>query len=102
MNIKSWWKWVKSLQATRKWFVILILIRPIVDNFYDLKKFSAISSPLYIVGVLTPVFILMSLASKKLPASKSSGSDVLMGGFTALLIFNCFVYYSLELSVLAL
>ena len=102
MNIKSWWKWVKSLQAARKWFVILILIRPIVDNFYDLKKFSALSSPLYIVGVLTPVFILMSLVSKKLPASKSSGSDLLMGGFSALLIFNCFVYYSMEVSVLAL
>lgn len=101
MNIKEWWKWLRELHFSRKWFVILVLIRPIVDNFYDLKDFSALTSPLYIVGILTPVFIVFSALSPSLPRSTSSHSDIPLVIWMVFLLFNCFVYYTTTLSVVA-
>lgn len=55
MTYKEWKYWLGSLPWHLKWFVILVLIRPVVDNFYYLKNISPFLSPLYIVGILTPV-----------------------------------------------
>ncbi len=48
-----------------RWFVWLILLRPLIDNFYYLKEVSPFVSPLYIVGALTPVLIFYSLLKNK-------------------------------------
>ncbi len=57
MNIKQWNGWQKSLPWEYRWFVLLILLRPLIDNFYDLKPVS----PLVIVGILTPVLSLRTI-----------------------------------------
>ena len=62
MNYKDWKYWVSELPWHLKWFVILVLIRPIVDNFYYLKKISPFLSPLYLVGILTPVFCIYAIS----------------------------------------
>lgn len=58
MNFKNWKIWLKSKPWTLKWFIILVLLRPIIDNLYFLKNISPFLSPLYIVGVLTPLMVI--------------------------------------------
>jgi hypothetical protein len=53
---QNWKKWVISKPWSLRWFIIFLFIRPIVDNFYYLKTFSPLASPLYWVGILTPIF----------------------------------------------
>lgn len=55
VNYKDWRIWISTKPWDLKWFIFLILLRPIIDNFYFLKEISPILSPLYWVGVLTPV-----------------------------------------------
>lgn len=102
MTFKEWWLWFKTLHFTKKWYIVLIIIRPILDNFYELKEISALASPLYIVGVLTPVFIFASFTSKKFPKKVKSGNDLPWAVFSTFLVFNCFIFYAIDLSVVAL
>ncbi len=102
MTFKDWWKWFKTLHGTKKWYLVLIIIRPILDNFYELKEISALASPLYIVGVLTPVCIFASFNSKKFPKKYPSSIDFPWNVFSAFLVFNCFIFYAIDLSVVAL
>ncbi len=46
-----------------KWFLVLILIRPIIDNFYFVKDISPLLSPLNWVGVLTPVLCIPAIST---------------------------------------
>jgi hypothetical protein len=102
MTFKDWWKWFKTLHATKKWYIVLIVIRPILDNFYELKEISALASPLYIVGVLTPVCIFASFNSNKFPKKYPSTIDIPWNVFSVFLVFNCFIFYAIDLSVVAL
>ena len=66
MLVNSKWKqWVKSKPWHLKWFIFLVLFRPIIDTFYDLKHVSPFLSPLYIVGVLTPLLALPVIFGRK-------------------------------------
>jgi hypothetical protein len=58
MNFNNWRLWVRSKPWSLKWFVFLVLIRPIIDNFFYLKDISPILSPLFWAGALTPVLSL--------------------------------------------
>ena len=58
MNFKNWRRWVRSKPWSLKWFIILVLLRPLIDNFYFLKEISPLLSPLYWAGVLTPILCL--------------------------------------------
>lgn len=65
MNIKTWYHWVSTLPWRYKWFVILILIRPFIDQYYELKRIAPILSPLYWAGILTILFsIIISITVK--------------------------------------
>lgn len=44
-----------------------MLLRPIIDNLYFLKNISLFLSPLYIVGVLTPILVIISIAKRAKP-----------------------------------
>ncbi|CAN5477380.1 hypothetical protein BH11BAC1_BH11BAC1_11860 [soil metagenome] len=88
MTFKEWRAWYKELPWTTKWFVILILFRPIIDNFYKLKEISPLISPLYIVGVLTPVLVIISISSKKSSIRSKSGIINLFFVFGFLVIVN--------------
>lgn len=72
-----------------RWFVVLILIRPIIDNFYYLKEISPFLSPLYIVGVMTPILILYSTYSKKRPIPSSV--DNLFKYWGAIILLGIFI-----------
>lgn len=61
MSFKEWKYWFYSLPWHLRWFVVLVLIRPIVDNFYYLKNISPFLSPLYLVGIATPILCISAL-----------------------------------------
>lgn len=61
MKFKNWRIWVRSKPWMLKWFIILILIRPVIDNFYFLKDVSPFLSPLNWVGVLTPILCIPAI-----------------------------------------
>lgn len=65
MKFKEWVSWYKSLCISYRWFIILIFLRPIVDNLYYLKEISPLVSPLYIVGVLTPFLAIWGIKQTK-------------------------------------
>jgi len=76
MNFREWKKWFRELPWSCKWFVLFVLIRPVSDNFYNLKEISPVYSPLYILGILTPVFIFLSFLSRRFPAKYNSPVDL--------------------------
>jgi len=96
MTFAEWKVWFRRLPGVIKWFVLLILIRPVTDNFYYLKDISPFISPLYILGVLIPILVLLSLNSRGLPRKRPSAIDLTFNLFAALffsqalilLIFN--------------
>src|SRR5688572_28238912 len=102
MNFKEWLHWFRSMPWVKKWFVILILIRPVTDNFYDLKEVSVLTSPLYIIGILTPVLIFVSLTSSKLKPAARSNVSIPFYLWSILVILNCFYFYFTDLSLVAL
>ncbi|MEO5571594.1 MAG: hypothetical protein ABIT08_01840 [Bacteroidia bacterium] len=82
MKFKEWKEWYKSLPDSLRWFVWLVLLRPIIDNFYYLKEVSPFLSPLNIVGVLTPIVIFFTLKKmKRPPQSNIDGNFRIYGGF---------------------
>jgi hypothetical protein len=64
MNFRTWWRWTNSIPWSERWFIYLILIRPVVDSFYYLKEISPFLSPLYWIGILTPIFCAPALLRK--------------------------------------
>ena len=90
MTYKQWKAYWKKAPWTTKWFAIFILLRPIVDNFYQLKEISIFLSPIYILGVLTPVLAVYagSAMKKKNPGSPA---DDLMRFWLFLIGVNCIV-----------
>lgn len=101
MNFKQWWAWYKSSPLFKKWFIWLILLRPIIDNFYELKETSALASPLYIVGILTPILILLSTLAVGFPKSNPSMEAIPFQIWAGLVIFNAATFWFINLSVLA-
>lgn len=67
MKFKNWKIWLKSKPWILKWFIILVLLRPIIDNLFFLKNISPFLSPLYIVGVLTPILVIIAIAKTPKP-----------------------------------
>lgn len=65
-----------------------MLLRPLIDNLYFLKNISPFLSPLYIVGVLTPVLIFYTLVKTKQPTQ--SKLDRHMKTWTFFLLLGTF------------
>ena len=86
MSFKDWKYWITSLPWSLKWFAILVLIRPIVDNFYYLKNISPLLSPLYFVGIATPIMCIVAIT--KLRKKDKSIFDFLFGSWAVLMFIS--------------
>ncbi|HOJ04266.1 MAG TPA: hypothetical protein PK916_09710 [Bacteroidota bacterium] len=64
-NKKSFRSWLNTKSWVEKWFIYLILLRPIIDLFYFVKEVSPILSPLYFAGVFTPIMAQLSLTAMR-------------------------------------
>ena len=94
MRYGEWRTWLRELPWSLKWFVVLVLIRPVIDAFWFVKHISPLLSPLNIVGVLTPVLIIVSYLSGTFPRVKTSKADWLIGLWGWLLLLNTAVSLS--------
>ncbi len=88
MKFKNWKIWLKSKPWILKWFIIVVLLRPIIDNLYFLKNISPFLSPLYIVGVLTPVLVILAIA--RLPKPKQTKLDKYFKIWSAFILLGTF------------
>lgn len=105
MSYRHWRKWVKSLPISLRWFVYLVLLRPLIDIFYETKIPFLPVSPLQFVGVLTPFLILLFALSRQLPGIRTSLLDKLVnlwGLFTFLSVAFYFVFFPPELDSIGL
>ncbi|MBK7388069.1 MAG: hypothetical protein IPI23_03045 [Bacteroidetes bacterium] len=102
MTYKEWRNWLSNLNWNVKWFVIIILIRPIVDNFYYLKEISPLLSPNYFVGILTPIMALYGIYTIKKPNYSRLDTFIMLFtiisliGSLSLLISDSFSFNSIE------
>lgn len=87
MRFKEWNDWLKELPLALRWFPILVILRPVVDNLYFLKEISPFLSPPYIVGVLTPVLAINAII--KFRISKFSGLDKAFSYWAAMIGLAC-------------
>ena len=99
MRFGEWIRWFKQLPWSRKWFVILILIRPAVDGLYFLKDISPLLSPLYMIGVLTPVIITAGFFAQAYPRIGIVRHDVLFGLLGLIVGVNCIFILGIEVSI---
>lgn len=74
-----------------QWFIWLVLLRPIVDSLYFLKNISPLLSPLYIVGLLTPVLAIWGVLRTK-PAGRSR-LDIHFKVWAAFLLLGCLLIF---------
>jgi hypothetical protein len=86
LTFKEWKYWFKSQPWHLRWFTVLVLIRPIVDNFYYLKNISPFLSPLYLVGIATPILCIYAIISFR--RRDRSVFDFLFGLWTLLILFS--------------
>lgn len=86
MRYNDWKNWIGNLPWYLKWFAVLVLIRPVVDNFYYLKNISPVLSPLYFVGIATPILCIIGIINFK--KKDSSIFDILFGVWTILMLIS--------------
>lgn len=60
-------KQIKAAEWERKWFLLLILFKPLIDGTFWLKEYSVFLSPLYIVGVGVPAAVLIGAIFRHRP-----------------------------------
>jgi len=99
MRYREWKLWVKSKPWCLRWFIYLVLFRTIIDNFYTLKKLSPLFSPLYIIGVLTPVLIFISFNSIKFPRKEKSKTDSIMLVWGTIVFINLLLIFVTNISI---
>lgn len=105
MKFSEWKAWFFSVPKKHRWFIILVLIRPIIDNFYYLKDTSPWLSPLYIVGVLTPVLIIFSMRNnQRRPPSELDNLFLIWGiiAFLGLIVMGMKDFSNLKFFIVAL
>lgn len=88
MSYAEWKAYWKTLDWSRKWFAIFLIVRPLVDTFYFLKQYSALLSPVYIFGILTPLLAIGSVQSIHFKKAPHSGIENLMKIWGAILFIN--------------
>ncbi len=97
MSFKEWKLWLRQLPLSLKWFVVLILVRPLLDIFYFLKDVSPILSPTYIIGAITPIVILFSFLSRKFPKRfPSYVIDLNFSLWAVIVVLNSFVLLAIR------
>lgn len=96
MIFKEWFSWIYNVRWSIKWFLLLILIRPVVDVFYFLKDISILYSPPILVAALTPLLVLLSIAIGKRQGVRTGFSflDLVVGIWAGIIIINSLSLFS--------
>ncbi len=101
LSFREWRIWIAGLPWVLKWFPLLVLLRPVIDNLYFLKEVSPLLSPPYVVGVLTPLLCVSALLQYRLPAFAPAEKSYLAWGIS-LLLGSLLVFLHDPLSLLSI
>lgn len=95
LTFTQWKAYWRQLDWSRKWFPLFVLLRPITDNFYKLKEVSTFLSPIYIMGVLTPVLCIVALSSKSRKRNPTFADESIRiwGIFTAISCIVMMIFF---------
>lgn len=102
MTFREWTAWLRELPWAFRWFPLLVILRPVVDNLYFLKEVSPVLSPPYIVGVLTPVLCINAFVRYKFTKFNAADkaflywSIAVIFGVLMLLFYDPFSLLTLE------
>lgn len=91
MTFRNWLIWLRTLPWSLRWFVYLILLRPVIDNFYWMKEISPFLSPLVIAGILTPVLCLS--ATFRYRSGDFSRQDISFRLFSVLVVLAGVIFF---------
>ncbi len=100
MTYQTWRQWVFDLPWKYKWFIILILLRPLANLAYE-KELLFSFTLLDFIGLLTPMIILSLAFLRKLPSIRHAHSQVsgLFIIWSFLLVFNAILIVFPEFSL---
>jgi hypothetical protein len=84
-RLKQWRRWFSKQPWSYKWFLWLVLLRPIIDVFWYVKE-TALFSPLQLAGIFTFFFSL--IYSLRLPSQGKRQYPLAFNLFAGLLIMN--------------
>ena len=101
MRFRDWRIWVNSLPPWKKWFVYLILIRPITDPFYQIKLPILAVSPLEIIGVFVPLIIVSLYLTRQLPQITPSKIDRTFRFWSVFVIINAIFFWAQQPSIVS-
>jgi O-antigen ligase len=94
VSYQEWRRWISSLPWKYRWFVILVLIRPIVDFSWNERFFFSFNL-LQVIGVLTPVLIIFLIVTRQLSSAIASDSKTSRYFFiwSIFLLFNALITF---------
>lgn len=84
-NLKRWRVWFQKQPFSFKWFLWIVLLRPIIDLFWWVKETSAFS-PLQVAGLVT--FSLALIYSFRLPSRKKQQFPLVFLLFGFIFVLN--------------
>jgi hypothetical protein len=84
-EFKAWRKWFARQPWSYKWFLWLVLLRPIIDVFWFVKE-SSLFSPLQLAGLLT--FFFSTVYAFKLSGQRKNQTPLAFNLFAGLLFVN--------------
>lgn len=86
-RFKQWRNWFSKQPWSYKWFLWLVLLRPVIDVFWFVKE-TALFSPLQVAGVLT---VFLSIIYGIRLSGRKGQIPFVFRLFTALLVVNLFL-----------
>jgi hypothetical protein len=95
MKFKYWRLWARSKPWRLQWFVYILLLRPFAETLYFLKETSPLASPLYWIGVITPLFALLAIINYKPQKTKI---DRIFGVMSTLILASAIMTYPVSTS----
>ncbi|MBE0644922.1 MAG: hypothetical protein IH600_12640 [Bacteroidetes bacterium] len=93
MQIFQWLGWFNNLKIEKKWFVVVMLLRPVLEGLFFLKEVSIVLSPLYLLGIGVPIAVLLSIFTRYKKKAKE------VGGVDAFRLFSYFTVISCALLI---
>lgn len=103
MQINEWPQWFKRLKFERKWFVVVMLLRPILEGLFFLKEVSIVLSPLYLLGIGVPAAVFWTILTrfrKKTQGIAGNGAFRLFSAFTVISCTLLLVRGGVEMSTI--
>ncbi|MBD3384433.1 hypothetical protein GF407_05835 [candidate division KSB1 bacterium] len=98
--IKKWLRWIREQPWTFKWFIYLMLLRPVIDRFWQAKDPILHLSLLDVTGVAVPMIVIFLLASRQLPPYQFKTTDKIFLAVAALVISNLIFFLTVRTTLL--